>query len=118
MHKHHKHDQALAIALQIIEEEKCQSCGLPIWIGHSENPYMEFELDHVICYACEFEDQETSKKTYTRKKGHTPYVKPYMDVLEGEDDSLPTRTEFFQDKIEKAIKKAEFEAAEKAAASE
>ena len=79
---------------------------------------MEFELDHVICYACEFEDKETSKSSYTRKKGHTPYVRPYMDVLEGDDPSLPTRTEFFEEKLEAAIKKAELEAAENTAASE
>ncbi|ALY08451.1 tail assembly chaperone [Arthrobacter phage Thunderclap] len=114
VHKHYKHDQALAMALQIIEEEKCQSCGLPIWIGHSENASMEFSLEHVVCYACEFEDQETSKKSYNRKKGHTPYVRPWMDALEGEDDSLPTRTEFLKDKMEKAIAKMEREAREKA----
>lgn len=108
------------MALHIIEEERCQSCGLPIWIAHSEDASMEFRLDHVVCYACEFEDKETSKKTYDRKKGHTPYVVPYMDVMPGEDDSLPTRTDFFNDKMMKFVARAEREAreAEEAAASE
>lgn len=105
------------MALQILNEEKCGSCGLPIWIAHSENALMEFKLDHVVCYSCEFEDKETSKKTYDRKKGHTPYVVPYMDVEPGEDASLPTRTEWFQDKMDKAKAKAEREAREAAEAA-
>lgn len=117
--KHHKHDQALAMALQILDEEKCQSCGLPIWIAHSENALMEFKLEHVECYSCQFEDKETSKKSYDRKKGKTPYVVPYMDVEPGEDSRLPTRGEWFQEKFDKAVAKAEREAreAEQAAAS-
>lgn len=100
------------MALHILEEERCQNCGLPLWIAHSEDASMEFKLEHVECYACQFEDKETSKKTYDRKKGRTPYVVPYMDVLEGEDDSLPTRRDWFQHKIDKAIAAAEREARE------
>jgi len=115
--KHHKHDQSLAMALHILEEERCQSCGLPIWLAHSENSLLEFKLDHVVCYSCEFEDKETSKKTYDRKKGHTPYVVPYMDVEPGEDASLPTRIEWYKDKYEKFMAKTEREAREAAEAA-
>jgi hypothetical protein len=101
--KHHRYDQALAMALKIVEDERCQQCGLPIWIAHSEDARIEFELDHVVCYACEFEGTETSKKTYKQKKGHTPYVRPILDTLEGEPEVWPTRREHIKKQIENAM---------------
>lgn len=102
MRKHHKHDQALAMAAKIIEEERCPSCGLPIWIAHAEDNRIEFELDHVVCYSCEFEEKETSKKSYKQKKGHTPFVRPVLDTLDGEPEVWPTRRDHIKKQIAKA----------------
>ena len=95
------------MAANIVEDERCQSCGLPIWIAHSEDSRIEFELDHVVCYSCEFEGIETSKKTYKERKGHTPYVKPILDTLPGEEANWPTRREHIKSQIDKAIAAAE-----------
>lgn len=95
------------MALKIIEDERCQNCGLPIWIAHSEDSRIDFELDHIVCFACEFEGKETSKKSYKPVKGHTPYVVPVLEAVEGEPDKWPTRKEHHEIQVKKAIAKAE-----------
>lgn len=95
------------MATKIIEDERCQQCGLPIWIAHSEDNRIGFELDHVVCFSCEFEDSITSKKTYKAKKGHTPYVKPVLEEIEGEPNNWPTRKDHLETQIKKAIAKLE-----------
>lgn len=101
--KHHRYDQALAMAAKIIEDERCQNCGLPIWIAHSEDSRIQFELDHVVCFSCEFEGTETGKKTYKQKPGHTPYVKPTLETLGDEPEVWPTRRDHIETQIAKAI---------------
>ena len=95
------------MALKIVEDEKCQQCGLPIWIAHSEDARIEFELDHIVCYSCEFEGKETGKKSYKPVKGHTAYVRPILDVAEGEPIVWPSRKEHYEIQLKKAIAKAE-----------
>lgn len=94
------------MALKIIEDERCQQCGLPIWIAHSEDARIDYELDHVVCYACEFEGKETGKKSYKQVKGHTPYVRPVLEEIEGEPHVWPTRKSHFEAQVKKAMKKA------------
>lgn len=92
-----KYDFALAEAFQILEDEKCPKCGVPIWHAFSENNEIEFDLEHVDCYSCEHKEtfEEKEKKP---KAGRTTHVKPkHFDGGE-----LPGRREFYEELSRKA----------------
>lgn len=98
-----QHDYALAMAVQILDDEKCPKCGVPAWWAYSENSNIEFSLEHIDCEACKFQEDE-EKKIKTKPKGRTNYVKAKAAVGE-----LPTRTDFGKE----MQKRAEREAARK-----
>lgn len=101
--KPHKFDYALALAYETIDSEKCQKCGVPIWLAYSENPAIAFEHEHIDCWSCAFDEAET-KNIKNPKPGRTLFVNP---VLEEGFESLPTRSEFQAEMIAKALKKME-----------
>lgn len=44
-------DFSLAEAWRIMQDERCQQCGLPRYVCHSENPDIQFEIDVEQCQA-------------------------------------------------------------------
>lgn len=102
--KSHRWDAALAMAYETLEKEKCPKCAVPIWYAYSEDSSIAFKHEHIDCYACAFDEQE-SKKIKNPQPGRTLYVTP---VPEEGFDSLPTR----EDWHEHLLKKANAEATE------
>jgi hypothetical protein len=90
----------LAQAYQTIEDEKCPKCGVPIWHAYSEDNIIEFELDHIDCYACAHKD-EAEEKEKKKTPGRTTFVKAKSAL---EDEPLPTREDFWRELAEKASK--------------
>lgn len=44
-------DILLATAYQILEGEKCPQCGMYVWMCHTEDPDMQFEVEEDSCEA-------------------------------------------------------------------
>lgn len=92
-------NRKLAVALTILEEETCKSCGTPAWIGHSTNNEIVFDLKGSICYGCaelekEREGQEKKRGGRVRQKGETRYVSPRN--VWGDGRALPSRSHAYQ----------------------
>lgn len=96
------------MAVQMLDDEKCPKCGVPVWWAYSEDNSISFELDHIDCYACAHQKQE-EEGIKKETPGRTNFVRP---VPEAGFDSLPTRADFVQQQIKKAERMAK-EKAEK-----
>lgn len=72
----------LAVALTLLEDETCKSCGTPAWLGHSTNNEIAFKVESSVCYGCaEIEREQNSVSADGRSKrkqrpGETRYVVP------------------------------------------
>jgi hypothetical protein len=95
--KPHWMDYALALAYETVESEKCQKCGVPAWYAYSENNAIAFEMDHIDCEACAFDEQNNSSKE-RKRPGRTKYVKAVAE----EGFELPTRADFQKEMLQKA----------------
>ena len=91
-------DKKLAIAYQILEDETCKDCGVPIWIGHSDDEHVVFEIKSRICYACaevEGAQADAERRAAKRKgRGETKGKKRFLATTE--DSDMPSREAYFQ----------------------
>lgn len=92
-------NRKLALALTMLEDETCKSCGTPTWIGMSTNNEIVFDLKGAICYGCgELEkDRENAEKNRggrVRQKGENRYVSPRS--VWGSGEPLPSRAHAYQ----------------------
>lgn len=85
-------DRKLAMALQILEEETCPSCGTPIWLGHTTLSHVEFERKTSTCYACAERERERDEQGRDLTK-LDPGESVYVVAKASEGMSLPTREE-------------------------
>jgi hypothetical protein len=92
-----KYDFALATAYQILEDEKCPKCGMASWHAFSENSEIEFEIQHMDCYACEYKETYEAREK-KQKAGRTNHV--VAKHIDGEE--LPGRREFFEELVAKS----------------
>lgn len=85
-------NRLLAVALTLLEDESCKSCGTPVWLGHSSNNEVVFSLKTSTCYGC----AEMDKARENRKKakpGEAYYVVAHNVWDEG---PLPGRYEEYR----------------------
>lgn len=92
-------NRKLALALTILEDETCKSCGTPAWIGHSTNNELIFDIKGSVCYGCaelerDKENYEKKRGGRPRQKGETKYVSPRN--VWGADHPLPSRAHSYQ----------------------
>ena len=102
-------DFALLHALQILEDETCGQCGNPIWLCRSADRELHFKVTQSTCYATkaikekEFSSMskkerqnisDTEKKTWGVGQSATPEL-----LKVATRKYLPTRTEFYQNKV-------------------
>lgn len=90
------------MALQIIEDEKCPKCGVPVYWAYSEDNAITFKMDHIDCFACAHREREEKDrpKNYKQTPGRTEFVKAVPE----EGFELPSRTDFIEQQIAKATK--------------
>ncbi len=86
-------DKKLVIAFQILEDETCPDCGTPVWIGHSEDNSVVFDVKSRICYACA--EIETQREKESKRKNHKPVKGKKEFVVLDEDAKQPTRQEYY-----------------------
>lgn len=99
--KPHPMDYALALAYETLEAEKCPKCGVPIWYAYSENNAIDFKHEHIDCQSCAWDEGEKPSKV----KGRTRFVVP----VPVEGCELPTREDYQNEVLTKALKKMEKE---------
>jgi len=84
-------DKKLAIAFQILEDETCPDCGIPVWLGHSDDETILFEIKSTVCYSCATIEKAKEKKT---KRAPSAGTKRYIAL--DENSEQPTRGSFYQ----------------------
>lgn len=92
-------DILLATAYEILEGERCSQCGLYVWICHSEDPGMQFEVLEDSCEATRAVANR-SKQTGTAKKlEEKPWIKlrPNPVMADQERDFTDLRTPYFEE---------------------
>ena len=92
-------NRMLSVALTVLDDETCTSCGTPVWYGHSTNNEIQFKVQATVCYGCaEIERTQNARVSSTgqAKRKPTPgeslYVTPYH-VWHEHGHRLPTRHE-------------------------
>lgn len=106
--KPHWADYVLAMAYESLDAEKCGKCGVPAWWAFSEDNRIAFEVAEHECHACAHKEtaEEKLPDKAKNKPGVTRYVKPVPE--EGFDD-LPSRADFQESMLKKALKEAKKE---------
>lgn len=97
------HDYRVQEAIHTIDREVCKSCGNPVWLCHSYDNRIQFDVRVGACYAkAEIEDIEKENERSgvdSLKPGEYRYAVP-IGIENGKDkngkktyDPLPSRSE-------------------------
>lgn len=100
-------NRLLAVALTILEDETCNSCGVPVWLGHSSNNEIQFEIHSSICFACADLEKDREGQGRKPKKGETRYATARN--VWGDDEPLPTRYDSYLEEHKKEEQRKKFE---------
>lgn len=95
-------DRKLLEAYEIKQKETCGHCGNPIWLCHSENSELLWEVQTTNCYANNA--LKDWHKNHAESK-ENPYAVPYVLTYEGrrpvpDYKNLPTRKQFFEERAD------------------
>lgn len=107
--KHHPLDYVFALAVDILDGEKCGHCGVPAWHAFSDDNTIAFKRKEVKCEACAYEGRESKDEKLDPGVRMVVYAVPEEGF-----DELPGRADFYQRQQAKAKIEAEREAAKKA----
>lgn len=89
------HDYRLQEAVFILDREVCKTCGNAVWLCHSTNNAIDFEVKTGVCYAkAEIEDHEEAPGAEKLAAGEYHYaVAVGIKNEDGTYDELPSRQE-------------------------
>lgn len=93
------YDYRLQEAINIMDREVCKSCGNPVWLCHSADNRIQFEVRTGACYAKaeveEFEDEKANNPKLNAGEYH--YAVPVgLELGDGKYEPLPSRREALQ----------------------
>jgi len=91
-------DKKLAIAFQILEDETCPDCGIPIWVGHSEDEHVVFSIKSRVCYSCAEIEDERERGEKRRGKRKPTKGKKHFVVMEPSDHT-PSREDYYASQL-------------------
>lgn len=94
-------DKKLAIAFQILEDETCPDCGIPIWLGHNDAEDIVFEIKARVCYSCA--TVETTREREENKKNKRKPTKGEKKFISNETKDIHTRAAYYQAESEKLV---------------
>jgi len=100
-------NRLLAVALTILEDETCSQCGVPVWLGHSSNNEIEFEVHSSICFSCADLEKDREDRGRKPKKGETRYA--IARNVWGDDVPLPSRFDSYMEEFRKEEQRKKFE---------
>lgn len=94
-------DIALATAHQLLENERCAQCGMYVWMCHTEDPDMQFEIIEDSCNATKA--VANVSKLREKKLAEKPWVKLKPRPLMGDEErDFPSlRTPYFETEMER-----------------
>jgi hypothetical protein len=93
-------DKKLAVAFQILEDETCPECGVPIWVGHSDDENVVFEVKSRVCYSCaEIETEQDREANRKNKRKPTKGEKHFVTTVPNEH--IPSREAYYLAESEK-----------------
>lgn len=106
-----RHDFLLVEALQIMEQERCGQCGLPIWMCHDETGAAQFSIDEDHCVVKRDIDLRYERDSKKDIKTHGVAFLPRPFFVDGKSwvevrDSYYTR----QQELAKELREAEGQA--------
>jgi hypothetical protein len=87
-------NRLLAMSLTILEAESCKGCGTPLWLGHSTDQAIQFEVEGSTCYGCA-ELEKSREEQNKAEPGSKRYVRAYNFFAEQEGragSGLPSRS--------------------------
>lgn len=89
------HDYRLQEAVFILDREVCKTCGNPVWLCHSTNNAIDFDVKTGVCYAkAEIEDFEENPGSDKLGAGEYHYaVAVGIKNEDGTFEPLPSRHE-------------------------
>lgn len=102
------YDFTIAMALELLDRERCKKCGVEGWHAFSENSEIAFKIEEHNCYACahleEYEDKQSNSKA--KKFGVTEMVRAvHVDDEYSTDDTpaspLPGRKDWLEEMYKK-----------------
>lgn len=78
-----------------MDREVCKTCGNPVWLCHSTDNRIQFNVQTGSCYAkAELEDYEKDESKPKLQAGEYLYAVPVgVENEDGTNDKLPTRRE-------------------------
>jgi hypothetical protein len=100
-------NQKLKMAFQMLEDDVCSGCGVPVWLGHSTLGQIEFRVHRTTCYSCQALDEAKPPKA---EPGSSEWVEVVI-----EDGPWPTRKQGFdtyEDVAGRTFSEAEMDADE------
>ena len=89
-------DYRLEEAVLTLDRDICKSCGNPVWLCHTANSAVGFEIRSGWCYGkAELDDYNDSPEANKLESGEYRYAVAVglTDESTGERDPLPTRRE-------------------------
>lgn len=88
-----KLDYILQDAYYTMEQERCDICKNPVWLCHSTDNRIEFEIVKRTCYAkAEIEDYEERHKNQSKESGEYILAKPVgLEIDKTNYEPLPPR---------------------------
>jgi len=93
-------DKKLAIAFQILEDETCSECGVPIWLGHSDDEDIVFEIKSRTCYSCAEIETSRERDEKRKKKRDEKGEKHFID---NKTSHIHTRAEYYEAEAAKMV---------------
>lgn len=91
------HDYRIMEAMTIMEAEKCGRCGNPVWLCHSMNSSIDFEVEVQTCYGdAELKDYEKTKNVELASGEYLIVKAVGIENEDGTRDPLPSRSEAMQ----------------------
>lgn len=91
-------DYKLVDAYYMMDTERCKLCNNPVWLCHSNDNRIEFNVKVSTCYAkAELEDYDKTRKGKDMGSGEYTVAVPIgIENMDGSFEPLPTRHEAYQ----------------------
>lgn len=90
-------DKKLAIAMTIMNKEKCGGCGNPVWVCRNSSNNIDFSVRKGICYAKaaqdKYEERQSKLRNNKTKPGEFVYTVPMQ--VNGKPIPVGTRSEYY-----------------------
>jgi hypothetical protein len=87
-------DKKLAVAFQILEDETCNDCGVPVWLGHNDDEHVVFDIKSRICYSCATIESEQEREQNRKSKRKPTKGKKHF-IQTRDDPNLPSREKHY-----------------------